>query len=98
MVRVLVVVCKKGALSFNGLFPKGQYEIRELSGSDGWEIDPFYADQQADYYTNYISLTKGDEKFEVVHSLAKWKREALEKRNEFVSFREKTKLLVGMMI
>ena len=31
---------KKGALSFNGLFPKGQYEIRELSGSDGWEIDP----------------------------------------------------------
>ena len=31
---------KKGALSFNGLFPKGQYEIREHSGSDGWEIDP----------------------------------------------------------
>ena len=41
------------------------FRVSELL-DNGWEIDPFYADQQADYYTNYISLTKGDEKLRTV--------------------------------
>ena len=30
----------KGALSFYGQFPAGQYELREISGPDGWALDP----------------------------------------------------------
>ena len=30
---------KKGSVSFYGQIPAGEYELRELSGPDGWELD-----------------------------------------------------------
>lgn len=31
---------KNGNLAFSGLFPVGDYYVKELSGPDGWELDP----------------------------------------------------------